>query len=56
MDSRSDWLMTAKLVRVGVPDSGGDPWIEGFGRSADDPDFPALLEEIRAVRSADDGN
>jgi hypothetical protein len=50
-ESLAHWLSSAKLVRVTVPVNGtGNPWLETFGRSANDPDFPAFLEELRRAR------
>jgi len=47
-----EWLRFAKLVQLEIPAGGaGNPWLDGFGRSADDPDFDALLEEIGRARS-----
>jgi hypothetical protein len=47
-------LSSAKLVRVEVPVPGaGNPWLDSFGRSANDPDFPAYLEELQKAREAD---
>jgi predicted RNase H-like HicB family nuclease len=48
------WLESAKLVRVEVPvPNGGNPWLDTFGRSADDPEFDVYREEIERARSAD---
>jgi hypothetical protein len=48
------WLSSAKLVRVEVPVSANsNPWLDSFGRSANDPDFPAYLEELQRAREAD---
>ncbi len=48
------WLGAARLVRVNIPGNGtGNPWLDSFGRSADDPEFPAYLEELRQAREAD---
>ncbi len=46
------WLNSVKVVQldVGARDS-TDPWLDGFGRSADDPDFDEYLEEIERARS-----
>jgi hypothetical protein len=50
--SLAAWLATAKLVRVEVPVNGtGNPWLDGFGRSANDPEFAAFLEELQGARS-----
>lgn len=53
--SLTSLLTSSKLVRVEValPD-GGNPWLSGFGRSADDPDFDDYLREIQRARSTDD--
>ena len=50
----TDWLQSAKLVRVEVPALNGDnPWIKSFGRSANDPDLASYLEEIQKARQLD---
>ena len=46
------WLRSAKLVQVDVPAAPGiNPWLETFGRSADDPDFDDLQRELSRLRS-----
>ena len=48
------WLASAKVVQVSVPVAGrGNPWLDAFGRSANDPDFDEFLEELQQARSAD---
>ena len=48
------WLASAKVVQVAVPAAGGsNPWLDAFGRSANDPDFDEFLEELQRVRSVD---
>jgi hypothetical protein len=48
------WFAVGKLVHVSVPsETSGNPWIDGFGRSADDPDFDEFLEEVENARAAD---
>jgi hypothetical protein len=50
-------LMSGKLVRVDIPVSGtGNPWLDSFGRSADDPTFGAYLEELQKARAGDTGD
>jgi hypothetical protein len=37
----AQWLTAARVVQVSIPVSGtgtGNPWLDTFGRSADDPD------------------
>ncbi|HEY7426662.1 MAG TPA: hypothetical protein VH682_20670 [Gemmataceae bacterium] len=53
-ESLTHLMASGKLVRihVPVPDS-RNPWLQGFGRSADDPDFEDYLKEIQQVRSED---
>jgi len=47
-----EWLGSAKWVELEVPvGKVGDPWLDGFGRSADDPDFEEYLQEIERARS-----
>lgn len=46
------WLASAKVVQVAVPVAGsGNPWLDAFGRSANDPDFEEFTEELKRVRS-----
>jgi len=48
------WLSSAKIVQVAVPTAvKGNPWLDAFGRSADDPDFDEFLEELQRIRSTD---
>jgi hypothetical protein len=48
------WLAAAKVVHVAVPDADrGNPWLDTFGRSATDPDFPEFLEELQRLRTTD---
>ena len=48
------WLASAKVVQVTVPVAeSGNPWLDAFGRSADDPDFDEFLAELQRARSAD---
>jgi hypothetical protein len=55
-DSLSHLLASAKLVRVRIAISdGGNPWLQGFGRSANDPDFEEYLQAIQQARSTDNG-
>jgi hypothetical protein len=52
----ADRLASGKLVRVDVPANGiGNPWLDFFGRSADDPTFAAYLEELQKARATDAG-
>jgi hypothetical protein len=45
------WLASAKVVRISVPGNGtGNAWLDTFGRSAQDPEFPAFLEELQRAR------
>lgn len=47
-----EWLRSAKLVQVTISArASGNPWLDSFGRSADDPDFDEYLEEIGRARS-----
>ena len=53
--SLSRWLESAKLVQLEVPvatQATANPWLDTFGRSADDPDFENLVAEIERVRTA----
>ena len=50
-----DWLESAKLIQIDVPvpsETAPNPWLDSFGRSADDPDFEDYLAEIGRARSA----
>jgi hypothetical protein len=52
-ESLVQWLASAKLVTVDVSVRGaGNPWLDTFGRSADDRDFDefvAAMQEARAT-------
>jgi hypothetical protein len=53
-DSLASWLASGKLVRIQVPTpAGANPWLEGFGRSANDPDFADYVQELQQARSTD---
>lgn len=48
------WMTSAKLVEVDVATAvGRNPWLDTFGRSADDPDFEEL-QAMLARRQVDD--
>ena len=48
------WLGSARVVQVSIPvSSTGNPWLDSFGRSANDPDFDEYLAEIKHARAAD---
>jgi hypothetical protein len=48
------WLVSAKVVHVSVSvGTTENPWLDAFGRSANDPDFDAYLEELHRARLAD---
>ncbi len=50
----AQWLAAAKVVHVTVPGGErGNPWLEAFGRSADDPDFAEFLEELHRLHALD---
>jgi predicted RNase H-like HicB family nuclease len=54
----ADHLRRTEIVLVDVPEPGhdaGNPWVDTFGRSADDPDFEAVQAEIAAYRQAREG-
>jgi hypothetical protein len=44
-------LKSGRVVQVSVTGT-GNPWIDFFGRSANDPDFDEYLDEMRRARSA----
>ena len=53
----ASWLGTAELYSVEIPlkpISASNPWLESFGRSADDPDFEEYLAEIERARELDE--
>lgn len=53
--SLGEWLGTAKIVEVEVPGSGnGNPWLDAWGKSAEDPDFDEYQAEIRRARALED--
>ncbi len=55
--SLRQWLESAKLVQLDVPlesESVTNPWLETFGRSADDPDFEDFIAEIERARASDE--
>jgi predicted RNase H-like HicB family nuclease len=42
------WLASAKIIQVAIPGGkSGNPWLDTFGRSANDPDFDEFLEELQ---------
>lgn len=46
------WFTSAKVVQVEVPvDQSSNPWLDAFGRSANDPDFHDLVQEISRSRT-----
>ena len=48
------WLRSAKVVHLEVPGiEAGNPWLDHFGRSADDPDFDEYLDEVSRARAVD---
>jgi len=50
-----EWLGSGKIVEVEVPGtSTGNPWLDAWGRSADDPDFDEYRSEIERARAAED--
>jgi hypothetical protein len=50
----AQWLASARVVHVSIPVLGtGQPWLETFGRSADDPDFEEYLGAIEQARAVD---
>lgn len=50
------WLGKAKLVQLDIPElsDGGNPWLDTFGRSADDPHFEEVMKEVARARAEDD--
>ncbi len=51
----SCWLGEGKLIQLDIPDSSeaGNPWLDTFGRSADDPHFEEVMKEIARARAED---
>jgi len=53
-EALAQWLTAAKVVHVAVPgEAHSNPWLDAFGRSATDPDFPEFLEELQHLRTTD---
>jgi hypothetical protein len=50
--SLNEWLAGAKIVPVEVSVNGGNPWLEFFGRSIDDPDFDDYVRVLEHARQA----
>ncbi len=51
----TEWLRSAKLVQVDLPDGGeSSPWLDSFGRSAADPLFEGYQEELARGRAEDE--
>ncbi len=45
------WLRSAKVVQVDVrTQDSANPWLDSFGRSADDPDYDEYLDEVERAR------
>jgi hypothetical protein len=48
------WLASAKVVFVDVPVADdSNPWLDTFGRSANDPDFAEFSDELERLRDID---
>jgi predicted RNase H-like HicB family nuclease len=52
-EALAHWLAAARVVHVAVPGEVHNPWLDSFGRSANDPDFAELLEELQHQRTID---
>ena len=53
-DALAQWLASAKVIHVAVPGgANGNPWLDAFGRSAQDSDFAEFLEELHRLRTTD---
>ncbi len=48
----SAWLKDAKVVEVSVPT--GNPWLDTFGRSAQDPQFEDYVAELQRYRETEE--
>ena len=48
------WLKDATVVEVSIPT--GNPWLDTFGRSADDPQFDDYQAELQRHRREQDGD
>ncbi|MCP4349153.1 MAG: hypothetical protein GY795_27040 [Desulfobacterales bacterium] len=47
-----EWFSSAKVIQIDIPDmQSSNPWLEAWGRSADDPDFDDFLDEIKQLRT-----
>ena len=48
------WLAAAKVIYVTVPGKEpGNPWLEAFGRSSTDADFPEFLAALQRLQTTD---
>ncbi len=54
-EALSRWLGRGKLIQLNVPESSepGNPWLDTFGRSADDPHFEEVMKEVARARGED---
>jgi hypothetical protein len=53
-EALAQWFTAAKVVHVAVPgEARANPWLDAFGRSANDPDFAEFLEELQRLRTTD---
>ncbi len=50
------WLGKAKLVQLNVPElaDADNPWLDTFGRSADDLHFEEVMREVARARAEDE--
>jgi len=53
-EALAQWLNAAKMVQVAVPgEVRANPWLDTFGRSANDPDFAEFLKGLQRLRTTD---
>ncbi len=54
-EALSRWLGRGKLIQLNVPESSepGNPWLDTFGRSVDDPHFEEVMKEVSRARAED---
>ena len=49
--SLGEWFASAKVVQLEIEGNGTNPWLQAFGRSAEDPDFEEYQKELSRIRT-----
>jgi hypothetical protein len=49
--SLGEWFASAKVVQMEVGVDQVNPWMQAFGRSAEDPDFGEFQDEMKRIRN-----